>query len=305
MVIGIATQPVMTSGDRLRIGQATIHRIADIERIGWPVSAIFRDLTSGDLVETEARYPGAVDAAASQLILSFSSYIIDMPGCLCLIDTGIGNDKERLDRPAWHQRNGDFMQRLKSLGYEPGQFDIVVNTHLHADHVGWNTTKSAQGWNPTFPNARYIVPASELAHWRRLYEADPSGHVLHGAFEDSVRPLLDARRYEAVDLPAQIAPGLSLEPAPGHTLGMAAVRLKTPDGDVLFSADVLHSPVQLKNPDVTSNFCVDPAQARATRHALLDGCARSNAILATYHFPPPVFGHIVKSGSGYLFEPVA
>ena len=292
----------MVGPDSLRLGTATIHRLADIERIGWPVAALFRDLTGSAIADAAALYPGAVDAAAGTLALTFNSYIIDMPGHRILIDAGIGNDKERLDRPAWHRRSGDFMQRMRALGYQPDDFDILINTHLHADHVGWNTTGSGQDWRPTFPNARYIVPKPELAHWSALFAADK--HTLHGAYADSVQPILDAGLYEPVDMPSEIVPGLWLEPAPGHTGGMAVVRLVTEGGQLLFLADVLHSPIQLATPQLTSNFCVDPAQARATRRRLLDACAGTDTIVATYHFPPPVFGTIVEAGEGYKLEPV-
>ncbi len=292
----------LVSPDCLQLGTTRVHRLADIERIGWPVTAIFRDLTADPLKESAASYPGAVDVAAATLALSFNSYVVETPDHLILIDAGIGNGKERPDRPAWHRRDGDFMLRLGALGYKPEDFDIVVNTHLHADHVGWNTTGSGTDWRPTFPNARYVVPASELSHWRSLYGGDP--HTLHGAYADSVQPILDAGLYEPVELPAEIVPGLWLEGAPGHTRGMAVVRLVIDGGQLVFLADVLHSPIQLATPDLTSNFCVDPAQACATRRRLLDACAGTDTIVATYHFPPPVFGQIVKAGTGYRFDPV-
>jgi glyoxylase-like metal-dependent hydrolase (beta-lactamase superfamily II) len=288
--------------DSLRLGTATIHRIADIERIGWPAIAIFRDLAGAALREAAVRYPAAVDADAGTVALSFNSYVIDTPNYLILIDAGIGNGKERPDRPAWHRRDGDFLKRLQALGYRPDDFDIVINTHLHADHVGWNTIGSGDGWRPTFPNARYIVPRHELAHWRALYETDK--HTLHGAFADSVQPVLDAGLYDAVELPLQIVPGLWLEPAPGHTDGMAVVRFMSEGAELLILADVLHSPIQLATPDLTSNFCVDPAQARATRRRLLDACAGTDTIVATYHFPPPVFGQIARAGAGYKLDPL-
>ncbi len=293
----------MVGPDCLRLGTTIIHRLADIERIGWPAAAIFRDLTGNAIIDAAASYPGSVDVAADTLTLTFNSYIIDMPGHLVLIDAGIGNGKDRPDRPAWHRRSGDFMQRMQALGYHPDDFDIVINTHLHADHVGWNTTGSGQDWRPTFPNARYIVPKQELAHWSALFEADK--HTLHGAYADSVHPILDAGLYDAVDVLSEIIPGLWLEPAPGHTGGMAVVRLVADGGQLLFLADVLHSPIQLATPQLTSNFCVDPAQARATRRRLLDACAGTDTIVATYHFPPPVFGTIVKAGEGYKLNPVA
>ena len=298
----VAAKPMIASRDRIELGSAVIQRLADMEGVSWPVAAVFGDLPPSVLHEAAKTYPAAIDAGANALKLTFNSYIIETPDYLCLIDAGLGNDKERLDRPLWHQRNGDFLARLNALGYEPEQFDIVINTHLHADHVGWNTVRKGGAWVPTFPKARYIVPAGELAHWRSLYPND--SNLLHGAFTDSIQPIIEAGLYEAVELPSEIAPGLWLEPAPGHTIGMATVRLCGESCDVLFLADVIHSPMQLATLDLTTNFCVDPAQSRATRHRLLDACAGKHTIVATYHFPPPVFGHIVRSGSGYAFEAV-
>lgn len=298
-----AAKPVVVNSDRIEIGSAVIHRLADMEGVTWPAAAVFRDLPPSFLGDAAKTYPTAVDASANALKLNFNSYIIETPDYLCLIDCGLGNGKERPDRPLWHQRNGDFLNRLKALGYSPEQFDIVINTHLHADHVGWNTVMEDGRWVPTFPKARYVVPDIELKYCRDLFPND--NFLLHGAFADSVQPIIEAGRYESVPLPSEIAPGLWLEPAPGHTIGMATVRLRSEGGDVLFLADAIHSPVQLATPDLTANFCVDPAQSRATRHRLLDACAGTNTIIATYHFPPPVFGHIVRSGSGYAFEPIA
>lgn len=298
----VADKPILVGPDCLQLGTTTIHRLADIERIGWPVAAIFRDLTGTALREAAASYPAAADIDAGTLNLSFNSYVIDTSDHLILVDAGIGNGKERPDRPAWHRRDGDFLHRLQALGYTPEDFDFVINTHLHADHVGWNTAGSGADWRPAFPNARYIVPGVELTHWQSLFADDP--HTLHGAYADSVQPILDAGLYQSVELPAEIVPGLWLEAAPGHTRGMAVVRLVTDGGQLVFLADVLHSPIQLATPDLTSNFCVDPAQARATRRRLLDACAGTDTIVATYHFPLPVFGQIVKAGAGYRFDPV-
>lgn len=301
-MIAAAANAEMIAADCLRLGFVTVHRLADIESIAWPATAIFRDLTGPTLARAAASCPGAVDTVVGTLTLAFNSYIVEMPDCLILIDAGIGNGKARPDRPAWHRRNGDFTRRLQALGYATEDFDFIVNTHLHADHVGWNTTAAGDDWRPTFPGARYVVPANELAHWRAAYADDP--HTLHGAYADSVLPVLEAGLYDALDLPAEIVPGLRMEPAPGHTGGMSVIRLATGEGEILFLADVLHSPIQLATPELTSNFCVDPAQARDTRRRLLDACAGTDTIVATYHFPPPVFGRIVKAGAGYKLDPV-
>jgi glyoxylase-like metal-dependent hydrolase (beta-lactamase superfamily II) len=292
-------------GVRLRAGDVDVYCVPDIDRIAWPVQAMFKDLDADAFRRLVVNAPSAANEAGSHLLLSFNSYIVDAPDYLCLIDAGVGNGKERLDRPAWHRRNGDFLNHLSCLGFAPDDFDIVINTHLHADHVGWNTQSTDNQWQPTFRNARYVVPAGELDFWRGIRAASAGGLILHGAYEDSIKPLLDAGRYEAVALPCEVAPGLRLEAAPGHTSGMAIVWLSVTGGDeIVFASDVVHSPIQLQQPLLTSNFCSDPQQAQATRARLLERCAASGALIAPYHFPPPVYGHIVRKDAGYAFRPI-
>ena len=289
----------------MQAGAVSVHRVADMEGVGWPVTAVFRDLSPDQVRAAKLQYPTCASPEGDKLLLDFSSYIIDMPGCLVLIDCGIGNGKVRPDRPLWHCRKGDFLSRILALGFAPEDFDIVINTHLHADHVGWNTIAGGTGWKLAFPNARYIVPRIELDLIQSLACNAPENHVLHGAYLDSVKPVIEAGAYEAVELPCEIVPGLRLEPAPGHTPGMAVVRLDLGGRDMLFLADVLHSPLQLAMPDLSSNFCADPAQARATRHRLLESSMQNGTIVAAYHFPLPAFGRIEKAGAGYRFEPVS
>lgn len=288
----------------LRIGACTVHRLADMDRVKWPATAMFRALSGEALARAAERTPpGMIDVEAGGLLLSFNSYVVEMPDALVLIDTGLGNDKERPDRPLWHRRSSNFLKALEALSFPLERFDIVINTHLHADHVGWNTVLKDGAWVPTFPRARYVTSEGELAHWGKLYETN-GVETLHGAYADSVAPLVALAKLEAVATPCEIAPGLTLEPAHGHAPGMAVVRLATGEGDVLFLADVVHHPLQLSDPDMTSNFCMDPAQAVATRRRLLDDCAAKGTIVAPYHFPTPVFGRFQRAGTGYDYVPL-
>ena len=289
--------------DLLSIGATRIYRVADIEGIGWPAKAMFGSLTQAELAAAAEQLPGsAVDAANATLDLSFNSYVIARPDLTVLIDAGIGNGKERPDRPAWHRRSGRFLDILAALGFPPDRIDLVVNTHLHADHVGWNTVHDGQHWRPTFTGARYVVPRGELDHWSALHDADPSGATLHGAFADSVLPLVEAGVLTAVETPAVIAPGLSLEPAPGHSPGMTIVRLKTDEDDVCFLADLIHHPIQLILSGLNSNFCGNPFEALSTRDRILRRCAQEGATVAPYHFAAPSFGRIEEKGSELSFR---
>ena len=266
----IAGENISGKIDCLELEDVRIYRVADIDDIAWPARALFSGLTDEEMLEAEPLLPpGALNAARSEIRLSFNSFLIQAPNLVALIDAGIGNGKERLDRPAWHRRSGAFLSDLEALGFPPDRIDLVINTHLHADHVGWNTVSEGLVWRPTFRRARYVVPIDELKHWLGLNRDTPAGTILHGAFADSVQPLLDAGVLDAVPVPSEVGPGLRLQPAPGHSPGMAVVRLTFGKRSVLFLADVVHHPLQLGMPHVGSNFCVDPVQARTTRDRIL------------------------------------
>lgn len=283
--------------DILRIGNTSIYRLADIDRIAWPATALFRDLSVDRLHAIAPRVPaGTIDIETSTIRISFNSYLIRMPDRVVLVDTGVGNDKERPDRPAWHRRKGRFLETMKLLGFSPQSVDIVVNTHLHADHVGWNTTLVSGRWTPTFPNARYIVPAEEFDHWSRRFEASEDGQTLHGAFDDSVLPLDRAGVLDKVPADHEILPGLRLEPAFGHSPGMCVLKLDAYGETVIFTADVLHHPLQLVERDLASNFCADSTEARAARESLIAQSLDRKSILAPYHFQGPGFGRIERRG---------
>lgn len=291
--------------DRLEVGNVRVTCLPDLADVAWPAAAIFGGMTQTDLVAAEAASPaGTVDAAAGTVRLSFNCYVVETPAFTALIDGGIGNDKNRPDRPAWHRRDTPFLEALAAIGIASEDVDIVVNTHLHADHVGWNTVRDGDGWRPTFPKARYVVAASELAHWTAVHARTLDGGTLHGAFADSVLPIVESVGFEEVAPDAEVAPGLRLRPAPGHCPGMVVVALDTGAGEVLFLADAVHHQLQLADERIVSNFCEDPDLARDTRRALLAEAVSGDTILAPYHFPAPVFGRLKADAGGFRFEPL-
>jgi glyoxylase-like metal-dependent hydrolase (beta-lactamase superfamily II) len=291
--------------ERLEAGPVTVTCIPDMANVAWPAKAIFPGLSRSDLESAAQRSPaGTVDPEGETVRLSFNCYVIQTPDYVALIDGGIGNDKERPHRPAWHRRQTRFLDILAAMGVSPEDVGIVINTHLHADHVGWNTRREGEVWRPTFPNARYVVSADELAHWTALHRADPEGQTLHGAFADSVLPIIESVGFETVAADADVAAGLRLRPAPGHSPGMVVVSLATGEGDVLFLADAVHHQLQLGDDSIVCKFCKDPEQARATRLSLLANAAAGNTVLAPYHFPAPVFGRLKAEGASYRFHPL-
>ncbi|HET6858441.1 MAG TPA: MBL fold metallo-hydrolase [Streptomyces sp.] len=237
------------------------------------------------------------------LRLASHSFAVEVGGLRVLIDTGIGNGKPRAN-PAWNNLNTDYLQRLTEAGFAPETVDLVVLTHLHTDHVGWNTTAVGDEWAPTFPNARHLTARTEWDHWSGV-DLDAARRQM---FQDSVHPVKDAGLLDLVDVPHEgitITPGLRLLPTPGHTPGHIAVELHSRGESALVTGDCIHHPVQLAHPDMGSCVDTDPAAAARTRRQLLNSLSGSRTLLLGSHFPPPTAGHVISQGDSYELVPAA
>lgn len=219
-----------------------------------------------------------------------------------LIDTGSGNGKDRPLSPRFHHLNLPFLDRLAALGVAPGDVTHVILTHLHVDHVGWNTRDEAGLWVPTFPNAQYVMTQVER-DWRdpaRGAEQRPAGAAL--PFIDSVAPVLARSKVALVSGDeAGFLPGLDLIPIPGHAPGMMGVRLSDGGRQALFVADVMHTPVQVGRPDWSSKYCEDKALANGTRARILAHAADTGALVIPAHFAFTHCGHVRRDGAGYAW----
>ena len=285
-----------------RIGQFTVDRVTESEGPFAPVDFI---LPNVDMAQLEAHAdwvrPGFVDDQ-NRLVMSFHSYVLRTPRCNILIDTCVGNHKERPLRAAWHRQESHYLATLAAAGVQPQDIDYVCCTHLHADHVGWNTSLRDGAWVPTFPNARYVFARTEYTHWEAAHrEALASGGLVpnHGSFADSVLPVVEAKQALMVDDGFEFDHGIHLHAASGHTPGNCVLHARSQDVHAVFSGDILHSPVQLVNPDWSSRFCHDPVQAATVRHALAAAMADTPSLLLAGHFPSPVAGRVVRRGDGY------
>ncbi|WP_332461430.1 MBL fold metallo-hydrolase [Amycolatopsis aidingensis] len=230
------------------------------------------------------------------LRLASHSFAISAAGLKVVVDTGIGNGKQRAN-PAWHDLRTGYLDRLTAAGFAPESVDLVVLTHLHTDHVGWNTRSVAGEWVPTFPNARYLTSRVERDFWAG-YDMDEARRQM---FRDSVHPVEEAGLLDLVDVPADgmdLVPGLRLLPTPGHTPGHLAVRLSSGDRAALITGDCVHHPVQLSRPEIGSCVDIDPARAEVTRRSLLNSLADTGTLVLGTHFPPPTAGRIVTTSTG-------
>ena len=281
------------------LGEVTISRVVEIGRSSFPTT----EMLIGATREAIGKHLGWLkphfwDAGTNDLASRIQTWVVRTPRHTILIDTGIGNDKQRAENPAWHKRHGTFLEDLAGVGVRPEHVDFVVTTHLHVDHVGWNTRLDGDRWVPTFPNARYVMHGEEWDYWRFEYE---SGREAYGVIADSVVPIVEAGQAMLVDGVHAIDEYLTFEPTPGHTPGHVCVRLRTSGGEAVFSGDVMHRTVQVAEPQWSSRFCADPGAAAETRRQFIERHADSGVLVLPAHFPAP--GFIVRERGGFRFQP--
>jgi glyoxylase-like metal-dependent hydrolase (beta-lactamase superfamily II) len=241
-----------------------------------------------------------IDPASGQMRLSFHSFVLRTGRHTIVIDACMGNDKERPLRPIGHRRDTDFLSRLGAIGLRPEDVDFVMCTHLHWDHVGWNTRLQDGRWVPSFPRARYVMARREYEYRDAMHaRGERSMHDL--AFADSILPLVHAERALVVDNDYALEDGVWLESYPGHTPGNVVVNVQSQGARGVFSGDVIHSPLQLARPDWSSIACADPLLSAQSRRQLIERHADSGTLVMPAHFLAPSAGRIVRSRDAFAF----
>jgi glyoxylase-like metal-dependent hydrolase (beta-lactamase superfamily II) len=286
---------------KFAVGDLTIHRIIEQETTFLGALDLFPTLTPDSLADNRdwMRKAGAIDAE-DMLILCFQSYVVRTPHHTILIDSCIGNDKPRPLRPKWNMKTDEtYMRALDAAGISVGDIDFVMCTHLHVDHVGWNTRLENGRWVPTFPNARYIFGKTEFDYWTEQH-----AKAAVPPFGDSVLPVVEAKRADVVRDNFAVGDHLRILPTPGHTPGHIAFALGRTRDDAVFSGDLMHSPLQANLPDLSPKFDVDPAQAANTRRSFLERYCDTDTLCCTAHFPSPSTGKIRRKGNGFVCEAV-
>jgi glyoxylase-like metal-dependent hydrolase (beta-lactamase superfamily II) len=285
----------------LTVGDLTIHRIIEQETTFLSALDLFPSLTPDLLAESRdwMRQAGAIDAE-DMLILCFQSYVVRTPHHTILIDSCIGNDKPRPVRPKWNMKTDDtYMRALSAANLSVEDIDFVMCTHLHVDHVGWNTKMEGGRWVPTFPNARYIFGQTEFDYWTEQH-----AKTAVPAFGDSVLPVVEAKRAEVVRDDFTVGDHLRILPTPGHTPGHVAFALGRTKDDAVFVGDMVHSPLQMQHPEISPRFDVDPQLAAKTRRAFLERYCDTDTLCCTAHFPSPSTGRIRRKGNGFSCEAI-
>jgi glyoxylase-like metal-dependent hydrolase (beta-lactamase superfamily II) len=278
-----------------KIGNVTITRIVELEIAGGSLF-ILPDATRDAVLPIDWLAPHFMDQKGN-LIMSIHSLVIDTEDRRILVDTCLGNDKKR-DIPGWHMRQGPFLEDLAAAGFPRESIDQVLCTHLHVDHVGWNTMLSNDRWIPTFPNARYLFGRQEWEHW----DAHSSEGQYFDVINDSVRPIVEADLVDLVETRQEICAEVRLEPTPGHTPGHVSVRIESQGEEALITGDFLHHPCQMARPDWCSPADTDSPQAMATRKATLDRLADTPVLMIGTHFATPTAGKVVRDGDVYRLD---
>jgi glyoxylase-like metal-dependent hydrolase (beta-lactamase superfamily II) len=305
----------MSTADTIELGEVTVTRVFEwvgqIRTLGEIVpdsSAAARAALTSEFGGPDEEYRCAIQ-----------SWVLRSEGRTIIVDTGAGNDRERPQVAQFDHLATPYLDNLARAGVQPSDVDLVVNTHVHYDHVGWNTRLRDGAWVPTFPNATYLIPRIDHDYFDPANEhRRPPVHTdsdrlrrrgSHLVFADSVTPVVQAGQARLWSDEYRIDANLSLEPAPGHTPGSSVLRLRSGTDRAIFVGDILHSPVQLTEPEVNSCFCEDQAQARTTRRRLLAQAADTRALIVPAHFPGHGAAEVRPRGTGYevrrwaAFEP--
>ncbi|MGZ6009469.1 MAG: MBL fold metallo-hydrolase [Rhizomicrobium sp.] len=279
-----------------KIGDVSVKRIVEMEvPVKYhPKYAFLPKATPEALKTMPWLYPHFVSDDGA-LVLSIHALLVEAPGLRLVVDTCVGNDKPRgltgnlpLSTP--------FLQHMADAGWNRESVDTVVCTHLHVDHVGWNTMKDGDKWVPTFPNARYLIGKTEYEHWTK--EGDNDQQTI---LSDSVKPVFDAGLVQLVDMNHRVSPEVRLMPTTGHTPGHVSVVIESKGETAVITGDMVHHPCQFTHPDWPDNFDSDGAAAALTRHAFVKDFADRPVLVIGTHFAAPTAGHIRKDGDTYKF----
>jgi glyoxylase-like metal-dependent hydrolase (beta-lactamase superfamily II) len=282
----------------IRIGGASVARIEESTNHDFQAATFFPDWRPE--VVAEHRHwlvPKHYGEADGNLKFSIHSWLIRTGPHIVLVDTCVGNDKRSEDHLDWHMKSWPYLERLAAAGVAPEQVDFVLCTHMHSDHVGWNTRLEKGRWVPTFPKARYIFSKTEYDAYTAIDRDTAGGRP---SFQDSVLPVVAAGQAEMVSGSHALGDHLLIEPAPGHTPGHVAMKLSDGGGRAIFTGDILHHALQVYHPGWNSEFCVDQQQARATRRRVLEHCAETGAMMMPTHFGAPYACHITARGEAFV-----
>jgi glyoxylase-like metal-dependent hydrolase (beta-lactamase superfamily II) len=282
-----------------QIGDITIDRIVESICPDFEPMSFFPETTPDDWARhRDWMQPRALHPDSGNIILTIQAFLVRTPYHTIVIDTCVGDHKPRPHRPNWHMTKlNTFLPRLAAAGVSPADVDYVMCTHLHWDHVGWNTRLQDGRWVPTFPNATYIFAQREVEAWQNM-----SGDVPQDHMQDSVLPVMEAGQAQLVANDFALNDEVWLVSTPGHTPDHVSVHLASQGARAVITGDLIHSPVQCMEPQWIMRADIDPQQAKTTRQTFLEQHCEADILVCATHFPAPSFGHIVPRDGAFWFQ---
>jgi glyoxylase-like metal-dependent hydrolase (beta-lactamase superfamily II) len=285
---------------RIELGEITIHRIVEQEAPIFAALEFFPTLSPALLEENLSWLQPRYIDVSGKLILCVQSYLVRTRHHNILVDTCVGNHKPRPTRPFWNMLASDRYERnLAATGLGVGDIDYVMCTHLHVDHVGWNTRLENGTWVPTFPKAKYLFADREYAHWTAREKEDPASFPW---IRDSVLPIVEAKRAEIVKSDHVLNELVTLMPTPGHTIDHFSVHVGRPGQDAVITGDMIHSPLQARYPELGMRADYDSALGGKSRRRVLERFCDTPTLMCMAHFPSPSMGRLTRWEDGFRFD---
>jgi glyoxylase-like metal-dependent hydrolase (beta-lactamase superfamily II) len=283
------------------VGGATIARVEETYGPTYRASELFPEW-NGEILAAHDHWlaPSHYDAASGRIKLSVHSWLLQIGKQKILIDSCCGNNKVKPGRPFWNMLNLPYLERLAAAGAQPQEIDLVMCTHLHHDHVGWNTQLRDGRWVPTFPNARYVFSKPDFEYYQKLDSDAQNEPAEFGTFRECVLPIVEAGRAELVTGLHRLDENIEIVPAPGHSAGHVVFKLESRSSRAVFIGDVFHHLLQVYYPHWNFPKNSDVEQARMSRRTVLADCASTGALVLPGHVGAPFAGHIDAADGGFV-----
>ena len=281
-----------------QVGDIVIKRIIESERPDFDAAQFFPEIAADQWAPYRQRLAGwAMETASNALIFPMQSFLLRTRHHTIVVDTCVGDHKQRA-RPTWNMTSsGTYLKRLAETGVRPEDVDYVMCTHMHPDHVGWNTRLENGRWVPTFPKARYVMSEKEWTYWSAFHKGTPQNQIA-----DSVIPIVESGHAQMVKNDFAIDEDVWFESTPGHTPDHVSVRIASKGAQAVITGDLIHSPVQCLETEWVPRPDFDPPQAAATRRAFLERYCERDVLVCASHFPSPSFGHVIREGNAFWFK---
>ncbi len=307
-----------TGSHSYRVGNATISKIQEMTVDALSASELYAGIDQAVADEQIAKWNEAsVDKGNGHLKLGFHAWLVKTTSRTVLIDTGAGAGKERPSSPMFGHLHEPFLARLQSLGTSPAEVDVVLHTHLHVDHVGWNTYKSGDRWVPTFPNAQHLLSAREHAYVKSTVEKDGGHEAIRTAaglgqmahlpavdfYQDSLLPVIEAGMTREIEVDgSEVIEGFTYHPLPGHSIDHAGISFVSEGERAFFWGDVVHHPIQFALPTWNSVFCEFPDAAVQARAWAISHAAETQSLVFATHLPDTSIGRVSRKADGFHWE---